>query len=110
MTTETELLIVAGCVGHASPRWKGAKNDKDRHAKNLALAQKRADDTAAMLEEHIGQAMAATGLPFTLGDIAAISRESKGDIEPKVRAMQQSVTKRLGGPTAPAAGASGAKK
>lgn len=36
--------------------------------------------------------------------------DSKGDIEPKVRAMQQSVSKRLGVPNAPAAGASGAKK
>lgn len=36
--------------------------------------------------------------------------DSKGDIEPKVRAMQQSVSKRLGGPNGPAAGASGAKK
>ena len=36
--------------------------------------------------------------------------DSKGDIEPKVRAMQQSVTKRIGGPTATAGGASGAKK
>lgn len=36
--------------------------------------------------------------------------DSKGDIEPKVRAMQQSVSKRLGGPATPAAGASGGKK
>ena len=36
--------------------------------------------------------------------------ETKGDIEPKMRAMQQTVSKRLGGTAAPANGASGAKK
>jgi hypothetical protein len=36
--------------------------------------------------------------------------DSKGDVEPKVRAMQQSVSKRLAPPATPAPGASGTKK
>jgi uncharacterized protein len=80
-----------------------------------ALLEERFSDEelrqiVAMLESPLQRKFQGMAGDMQRALVEKLVADSKGDIEPKVRAMQQSVSKRLGGPATPAAGASGGKK
>jgi uncharacterized protein len=64
----------------------------------------------AILESPINRKYSEMGGEMHKGLIEKLVAETKAAVEPKMRALEQSVTKRLGLPMAPAPGASGAAR
>ena len=64
----------------------------------------------AMLESPLQRKFQGMAADMQRALVEKLVAETKGDVEPKVRVMQQTVSKRLGAPAAPGGGASGTKK
>ena len=65
-TDARRVVATIDIVGHASPRWDGARDSADADRKNAELAEQRAQAVKAMTERHLRELLPSNRLAFNV--------------------------------------------